>query len=204
MADKDKDKVEKLTVADAKKDTKLMKKVDKLEKAEQTKWVKAYVSEYNKQVKDGATESKAAKAAATAADEKVPVKKEEKGKGKGKKASIDFKTAYVEDRKLLAEAGVELNPINVDDFLSWCDASGVALTAKDEQEIEFNDEEKAILAKATKAVISKEGDNYVVLIQTDSEEDGAVEISIGDEENMEDEMDEMVEDVMDEGADIEV
>ncbi|MCK5601971.1 hypothetical protein KAR91_08885 [Candidatus Pacearchaeota archaeon] len=189
------DKVEKLTVANAKKDEKLMKKIDKLEKKDQTKWVKAYVKAYNAAVADGDTEKKAAKAAEKAAFVEVP-----KDGGKGKKASGSIKSAYVSDRELLAEAGEEVPAESVDDFMMWCEASGITFTAKDEMEIEFTDEEKAILGKATKAIIVEKDGSFVVTIETDDEEDGLVEISVSEGEDLGEEMEDMAEEVLEEGV----
>ena len=193
------DKVEKIKAADVKKDEKLMKKIDKLEKKDQTKWVKAYVKAYNTAVADGDTEKKAAKAAEKAAFAEVP-----KDSGKGKKdknAFVLLKTAYLDDRTLLAESGEEVGTESVDDFMMWCEASGITFTAKDEMEIEFTDEEKAILGKATKAIIVDKDGSFIVTIETDNEEDGMVEISVAEGEDLEEEMEEMSEEIIDEGVD---
>lgn len=191
---KDKEeKVEKLTVATAKKDDKLMKKIVKLEKKEQTKWIKEYVKVFNAEMAGGATDKKAAKAAEKAAFEVAP-----KDGGKGKKGSI--KQAYLDDRTLLAESGEEVPTEGVDDFLMWCEASGIDFTAKEEMVVEFTDEEKAILGKATKAVIVEKDGSYTVSIETDNDEDGIVEISVSEGDDLEEEMEEMSEEVMDEGV----
>lgn len=193
------DKVEKLTVATAKKDDKLMKKIKKLEKKEQAKWVKAYVKAYNAAVADGDTEKKAAKAAEKAAFEAAP-----KDGGKGKKASGSLKSAYVADRELLAEAGEEVPAESVDDFMMWCEASGITFTAEEDMEIEFTDEEKAILGKATKAVIVEKDGTFTVTIETDNEEDGMVEISVAEGDDLGEEMEDMAEGVIDEGVEEDV
>ena len=192
---KDKEeKVEKLTVATAKKDDKLMKKIEKLDKKEQTKWIKEYVKVFNAEMADGSTDKKAAKAAEKAAFEVAP-----KDGGKNKKGSV--KQAYLEDRALLAEAGEEVGAEGVDDFLMWCEASGIEFTAKDEMIVEFTDEEKAILGKATKAVIVEKDGSYVITIESDNEEDGVVEISISEGDDLEEEMEEMSEEIIEEGVD---
>ena len=190
---KDKEeKVEKLTVATAKKDDKLMKKIVKLEKKEQTKWIKEYVKVFNAEMADGATDKKAAKAAEKAAFEVAP-----KDGGKGKQGSI--KQAYLEDRTLLAESGEEVPAEGVDDFLMWCEASGIEFTAKDEIIVEFTDEEKAILGQATKAVIVEKDGSYVITLGSDDEKDGVVEISVSEGDDLEEEMDEMAEEIIEEG-----
>ena len=192
---KDKEeKVEKLTVATAKKDDKLMKKIEKLEKKEQTKWIKEYVKVFNAAMADGSTDKKAAKAAEKAAFEVAP-----KDSGKGKKGSV--KQAYLDDRTLLADAGEEVPAEGVDDFLMWCEASGIEFTAKAEMIVEFTDEEKAILGKATKAVIVEKDGSYVITIESDNEEDGIVEISVSEGDDLEEEMEEMSEEIIQEGVD---
>jgi len=186
------EKVEKLTVATAKKDDKLMKKIEKLEKKEQTKWVKEYVKVFNTEMADGSTDKKAAKAAEKAAFEVAP------NGGKDKKGCL--RQAYLEDRTLLAEAGEEVAAEGVGDFLMWCEASGIEFTAKDEMIVEFTDEEKAILGKATKAVIVEKDGLYVVTIESDNEEDGVVEISVSEGDDLEEEMEEMSEEIIEEGV----
>lgn len=189
------DKVDKIKAADVKKDEKLMKKIDKFEKKDQTKWVKAYVKAYNVAVADGDTEKKAAKAAEKAAFAEVP-----KDSGKDKKASGSLKATYIADRELLANAGEEVPAEGVDDFMMWCEASGITFTAKEEMEIEFTDEEKSILGKATKATIVDKDGSFIVTIETDNEEDGMVEISVSEGEDLEEEMEDMSEEIIDEGV----
>lgn len=192
------DKVDKIKAADVKKDEKLMKKIDKFESKDQTKWVKAYVKAYNTAVADGDTEKKAAKAAEKAAFAEVP---KDSGKGKkDKKASGSIKSAYIADRELLAEAGEEVPAESVDDFMMWCEASGITFTAEENMEIEFTDEEKAILGKATKAIIEEKDGSFIVTIETDNEEDGMVEISVAEGDDLEEEMEDMSEEIIDEGV----
>lgn len=190
------DKAAKIKATDVKKDEKLMKKIDKLEKKDQTKWVKAYVKAYNDAVAAGDAEKKAAKAAEKAAFAEVP-----KDSGKEKKASGSIKSAYIADRALLAEAGAEVPAESVDDFMMWCEASGITFTAEESMEVVFTDEEKVILGKATKAVIEEKDGSFIVTIETDNEDDGVVEISVSEGDDLAEEMEDMSEEIIDEGVD---
>lgn len=120
---------------------------------------------------------------------------------------LDIKKAYLADRALLKKAGEELTAESVDDFMMWCDANGVDLTAKEEelQEVEFSPEEQEFLNTVTKAVISRDGDKTIVKLVAGDDETGAIEIEISDEggekeDSLEEEHEDALEEVLEEGV----
>lgn len=203
----------KLTVGEAKKDSKLMKKIDQLPKPEQEKWLKTYVGTYNGYIKDGKSDKEAKEAAARTANDKIPAKflekptKEHGPKKKGPLAA--YKEAFLKDTDELmkvasAEEVAELPTDPIDGFLMWMEANHLVFAKEEAITKEFTPEEQEFLKTVTGYTVSeKKGEYTVCLHGAEGPEGNVIEIAVSGTEEAEDslgeEMAEEAEEIIEEG-----
>lgn len=117
------------------------------------------------------------------------------------KSVQQLKELYIADRKFLAENGEALQEESIEDFVMWSEANStdsMELKAEEVEEVEFSAEEQEVLSGVAMAEISKSDGRIIVKLMAD--EDNFVELEINDDETLEEEHEEALSEVMEEGA----